>query len=432
MQVALTQLERPLGRKLSISLPPETYSVAISKRLADLSKSVSLNGFRPGKVPVSVIDQRFGAQVRSEVAQELVREALGNSIRQHELRLAVDPAVRFVNPPSLASFEFEAEFEVMPEIGPIDVGALQVTRVVSQIDDADIDRMIENLRLQRRTWKDVERAAGKGDLVAFEMAVTVDGERFPAEGHERAATVIGSGVVVPEVESALEGRSAGDQLEVAFSYPENHRDPKVAGKPAQAEIRIVHVQEAVLPEVDADFVRSFGIHDGEIDTFRREVRNNLEREMRGALSQRLRVEVINKLIAAYPTFELPLSMVESEARRLRAMAIQQAENQGAKLEQEPELDAFMREARARVRGGLLLGEVARQNGLKLDQRRVREAIEVIASTYEDPSSVIKMYRDDRRLLAAVQERVMEEQVAEWIAERAQTTDEPRAFVDLLK
>jgi trigger factor len=432
MQVALTQLERPLGRKLSISLPPETYSVAISKRLADLSKSVSLNGFRPGKVPVSVIDQRFGAQVRSEVAQELVREALGNSIRQHELRLAVDPAVRFVNPPSLASFEFEAEFEVMPEIGPIDVGALQVTRVVSQIDDADIDRMIENLRLQRRTWKDVERAAGKGDLVAFEMAVTVDGERFPAEGHERAATVIGSGVVVPEVESALEGRSAGDQLEVAFSYPENHRDPKVAGKPAQAEIRIVHVQEAVLPEVDADFVRSFGIHDGEIDTFRREVRNNLEREMRGALSQRLRVEVINKLIAAYPTFELPLSMVESEARRLRAMAIQQAENQGAKLEQEPELDAFMGEARARVRGGLLLGEVARQNGLKLDQRRVREAIEVIASTYEDPSSVIKMYRDDRRLLAAVQERVMEEQVAEWIAERAQTTDEPRAFVDLLK
>lgn len=432
MQVALTQLERPLGRKLSVSLPPETYSVAISKRLADLSKSVSLKGFRPGKVPANVIDQRFGAQVRSEVAQELVREALGSSIRQHELRLAVDPAVRFVNPPSLASFEFEAEFEVMPEIGTIDVNALQVSRVVSQIDEADIDRMIDNLRLQRRTWKDVERAAGKGDLVAFEMSVTVGGERFPAEGNERAATVIGTGVVVPEVESALEGRSAGDQLEVGFGYSESHRDPKVAGQQAQAEVRVVQVQEAVLPEVDADFVRSFGVYDGAIDTFRREVRNNLEREMRGALSQRLRVEVINKLIASYPAFELPSAMVDSEAQRLRAMAIQQAKNQGAALEQEPELAVFVSDARARVRGGLLMGEVAQQNGLKLEQRRVRDAIEVIASTYEDPSSVVKMYRDDQRLLAAVQERVMEEQVAEWVADRAQTTNEPRAFIDLLK
>jgi trigger factor len=432
MQVALTQLERPLGRKLSISLPPETYSVAISKRLADLSKSVSLKGFRPGKVPANVIDQRYGAQVRSEVAQELVRDALGNSIQQHALRLAMDPSVRFVNPPSLASFEFEAEFEVMPEIGAVAVDALEVTRVVSQIDDADIDRMIENLRLQRRTWSDVARAAGKGDLVAFEMAVTVEGERFPAEGFERAATVIGSGVVVPEVETALEGRSATDQLEVGFSYPEGHRDPKVAGKQAQAEVRVVHVQEPVLPAVDTDFIRSFGIFDGELETFRREVRNNLEREMRGALSQRLRVEVINRLIAAHPEFDLPPSMVDAEAQRLRAMAVQQAKNQGATVDQEPALELFMNDARARVRGGLLMGEVAQQNGLKLDQRRVRDAVEVIASTYEDPGSVIKMYRDDQRLLAAVQERVMEEQVAEWIAERARTTDEPRAFVDLLK
>ncbi len=432
MQVALTQLERPLGRKLSISLPPESYSVALSKRLSELSKSVSLKGFRPGKVPASVIEQRFGAQVRSEVTEQLVRDALGNSIQQHALRLAADPSVRFVQPPSLASFEFEAEFEVMPEIGAVDVSTLQVTRVVSVIEDADIDRMIENLQLQRRAWNNVERAAGKGDLVGFEMAVTVDGERFPTEGFERAATVIGSAVVVPELEAALEGRNAGDLLEVSFVYPENHRDSKVAGKTAHAQVRVAQVQEPQLPAVDADFVRSFGIHDGEIDTFRREVRNNLEREMRGALSQRLRVEVINKMIAAHQDFALPESMVQAEAQRLRAMAIQQAKNQGAQIDQEPELDLFLNDARARVRGGLLMGEVAQQNGLKLDQRRVREAIETIASTYEDPASVIRMYREDQRLLAAVQERVMEEQVAEWVAERAQTTEEPRAFVDLLK
>jgi trigger factor len=432
MQVALTQLERPLGRKLSISLPPESYSVALSKRLSELSKSVSLKGFRPGKVPASVIEQRFGAQVRSEVTEQLVRNALASSIQQHALRLAADPSVRFVQPPSLASFEFEAEFEIMPEIGSIDVAALQVTRVVSVIEDADIDRMIENLQLQRRAWNTVERAAGKGDLVAFEMAVTVDGERYPTEGAERAATVLGSGVVVPEVESALEGRVAGDELEASFIYPETHRDPKVAGKSAHAQVRVVQVQEPQLPAVDAEFVRSFGIYDGEVATFRREVRNNLEREMRGALSQRLRVEVINKLIAAYPSFELPESLVQGEAQRLRAMAIQQAKNQGAQIDQEPPLDLFLNDARARVRGGLLIGEVAQQNGLKLDQRRVRDAIEIIASTYEDPASVVKMYREDQRLLASVQERVMEEQVADWVAERAQTTEEPRAFVDLLK
>ncbi|MCU0755930.1 MAG: trigger factor [Xanthomonadales bacterium] len=432
MQVALTQLERPLGRKLSISLPPESYSVALSRRLSELSKSVSLKGFRPGKVPASVIEQRFGAQVRSEVAEQLVRDALGNSIQQHALRLAVDPSVRFVQPPSLASFEFEAEFDVMPEVGLIDVSALQVTRIVSVIEDADIDRMIDNLRLQRRSWNNVERAGAKGDLVAFEMVVTVDGERYPAEGSERAATVLGSGVVVPEVESALEGRVAGDALEASFAYPESHRDPKVAGKTAQAEVRVVQVQEPQLPEVDADFVQSFGIVDGDIETFRREVRNNLEREMRGALSQRLRVEVINKLIAAHSSFELPESLVQAEAQRLRAMALQQAKNQGAQIDQEPAIELFMNDARARVRGGLLIGEVAQQNGLKLDQRRVRDAVETIASTYEDPASVVKMYREDQRLLAAVQERVMEEQVADWVAERAQTTEEPRAFVDLLK
>lgn len=432
MQVALTQLERPLGRKLSISLPPESFSVALSKRLSELSKSVSLKGFRPGKVPASVIEQRFGAQVRSEITEQLVRDALGNSIQQHSLRLAADPSVRFVQPPSLASFEFEAEFDVMPEIGTIDVAGLQITRPVSVIEDADIDRMIDNLRLQRRSWHNVDRAAVKGDLVGFEMVVTVDGERFPAEGVERAATVLGSGVVVPEVEGALEGRVGGDELEASFAYPESHRDPKVAGKTAQAQVRVIQVQEPQMPEVDADFVRSFGIFDGEIETFRREVRNNLEREMRGALSQRLRVEVINKLIAAHPDFELPESMVQAEAQRLRAMAIQQAKNQGATLEQEPALELFVNDARARVRGGLLMGEVAQQNALKLDQRRVRDAVEIIASTYEDPASVIKMYRDDQRLLAAVQERVMEEQVADWVADHAQTTDEPRAFVDLLK
>lgn len=431
MQVSLSQLERPLGRKFVVTLDPQQYAVAISSRLRDISKSAQIKGFRPGKVPPNIIEQRFGQQVRAEVANDLVRESLGQALGEHSLRPAAPPDVRFVKAPTLAEFEYEAEFDVMPELPSIDPAALSVTRVTSSIGDEDLDRMIETLRMQRRSFSDVERAAQAGDLVAFSMVVTIDGTRYPAEGEERSATVIGSKAVLPEIEAGLVGLSVGDNKTVSVNYPESINDPAVAGKTGEAAITIAKVQEPSLPEVDADFVRSFGVAAGDIDTFRNEVRGNLEREMRAALSTKLRVEVSERLVNAFPEFALPQSMVTGEAEALRANALQQARNQGQKIDVEPPLDGFMDSAKRRVRAGLLYSEIARVNELKLDQRRVREAIQSIASTYEDPIEIVKMYQNDKRLMGALADRVMEEQVAEWVAERAQTTEEAKPFSQLL-
>jgi trigger factor len=320
----------------------------------------------------------------------------------------------------------------MPEIGPIDVGALQVTRVVSQIDDADIDRMIENLRLQRRSWTLVNRPAQAGDAVDLETWSLIDGERLPAEGAERGVTMIGSGAMFAEIENALVGMSAGEEKALTVTFPADWRVPQLAGKQAEVHVKVEAISEPSLPEVDADFIRSFGVKSGEQPQFRAEIRTNLERELKGALMSRLRREVGEQLIAAYAHVEMPPRVVENEARSMLAQTVEQARRQGRQLD--PPADAwrdFLEPARKRITVALLVGEIARRNELSLDPRRLNETLRLIASTYEEPQQVIDLYRNDRQLMAGLQNRVMEEQVIDWIAERAVHTDKPLSFQEAI-
>ena len=420
-----------LERRINFSLPAEQLESGVSGRLREIARTARIKGFRPGKVPTKVIEQRYGDQVKAEVLGGLVRQAFDSAVRENELRLAGNPRIDRAGESEL---DFVATFEIVPDFGDVDVTKLTVIRHTAEVTDADIDQMIENLRLQRRTWNKVEREAKEGDLVAGALWTQFGDFRQPAEGEERFNTVIGSGQLLPALESALAGLQPGVEHVLDVAFPENWRQPQLAGKTAQVHVTLTQVSEPVLPEVDAAFIKSFGVKSGQVDKFREDIRSNLERELKGALMARLRREVGEQLTATWAHVELPPRLVENEARAMLAQQVEQIRRSGRDPGQPP-ADAhqnFVEPARKRVLAGLLVGEVARRHDLRLDPKRVNETLRLIASTYEEPEQVIEMYRNDPQLMQGLQGRVMEEQVIDWIAERAQHTEQALSFQEAIR
>ena len=420
-----------LERRMTLRLPAQDLETKVGGRLREMARTARIKGFRPGKVPTKVVEQRFGEQVRAEVLDGLLREGFDSAIRENELRLAGNPQIQ----PSDAEdgdLAYVATFEVMPDFGDIDVEKLEVVRHTAEINDADIDRMIDNLRLQRRSWSVVNRGAQEGDAVDLETWSQAGDERLPAEGTEKGVAVIGTGAMLAEIEAALVGIKAGEEKSIEVAFPADWRVPQLAGRTVQVHLKAEQVSEPVLPEVDDVFIRSFGVKSGELDQFRAEIRSNLERELKGALMGRLRREVGEQLIAAYSQVELPPRVVENEARQMAQQAFEQARRQGNVGEIPADAhEMFMDPARKRVLVGMLVGEVARRNALTLDPKRVNETLRLIASTYEEPRQVIELYRNDPQLMSGLQSRVMEEQVIDWIAERARHTEQALSFQEAI-
>lgn len=431
MQVSVESVGN-LERRMTLRVPAERVENQIGGRLREIARTARIKGFRPGKVPAKVIEQRYGAQVRGEVVDELLQQGFDQAVRENALRLAGNPRIEPSAEAGEGELAYVATFEVVPDFGDIDVTTLQVVRTTAEVTEDDIDRMIENLRLQRRSWTIVNRPAQTGDAADVETWSVIGGERLPAEGAERGVTMIGSGAMFPEIENAIVGMSAGEDKTLTVDFPENWRVPQLAGRQAVVNVKVEAISEPVLPEVDAEFIRSFGVRSGEMPQFRVEIRNNLERELKGALMSRLRREVGEQLVAAYAHVDMPPRVVENEARAMLAQTVEQARRQGRQVE--PPADAWrelLEPARKRITVALLVGEIARRNELTLDPKRLNETLRLIASTYEEPQQVIDLYRNDRQLMAGLQNRVMEEQVIDWIAERAVHTDRPLSFQEAI-
>jgi trigger factor len=420
-----------LERRLTFTLPEDRLQTHVGGRLREIARTARIKGFRPGKVPTKVIEQRFGPQVRAEALDGLLRETFDSAVREHALRIAGQPRI---DRNGEGEFDFVATFEVVPDFGDVDVAKLNVIRHAADVTDADIDQMIENLRLQRRTWSPVERGAKNGDLVALETWSQAGDERLPAEGAEKGSSILGSGVMFEQIEKGLEGLAKGEEKTLSVDFPADWRVPQLAGKTVDVHVKATDVSEPVLPEVNKEFIKSFGVKNGEAEQFRADIRSNLERELKGALMNRLRREVGEQLIAAYAHVEMPPRLVENEARSMLAQQVEQVRRSGRNPGEVP-ADAhqgFMDAARKRVLVGLLVGEVARRNELRLDPKRVTETLRLIASTYEEPEQVIEMYRNDPQLMGGLQSRVMEEQVIDWIAERAQHTEQALSFQEAIR
>ena len=430
MQVSLENTAS-LERRMTVSLPAERLDGVVGKRLQEIARTAKLKGFRPGRIPPKVIEQRFGPQVRDEALGELIRQTFDEAVRQENLRPAGNPDIKAEPKGEAGEICYTATFEVVPDFGSIDVSALEFERTAASVEDADIDAMLETLRQQRQAWHPVSRAARAGDLVRVETYASVGSERIPAEGVEQGATVIGSNAMLPELEAQLVGMSAGEEREVEVTFPATWRVLAMAGQAAKVLVKLGQVAESFVPELDEAFIKSFGVRSGKLDVFRKEVRANLERELKGTLMNRLRAEVAQKLIAAYAHVEMPPRLVDVEARALAQSTAENARQQGqSNITESPE--PFMNAARQRVAAGLLVGEIARQNSLSLDPARVRETMQLIASTYEDPSQVIELYRNDPNLMRNLQNRVMEEQVIDWIAERANANEQTVSFADVMR
>lgn len=430
MQVSVEHLSN-LERKLTVSVPADRLESRISERLREMSRTVRLKGFRPGKVPAKVIEQRFGAQVRNEAMSEVIQDSFGEALRQENLRPAVPPSIQTDGKPQDGEFRYVATFEVMPEVGAIDVSGLKVKRPVSKVEDKDIDQMIETLRLQRRGWDVVERPAQDGDLVMFESFVMVGDARAPAEGYERSGTILGTKAMMPKVEEALLGISVGEERSLEIEFPAEHRNAELAGKTGTMTVKATRVSAPNLPEVDDAFMASFGVAEGGVDKFREEVRANLERELKGALMARLKSDVVAKLLEQHKDLELPKKMIEAEASGLANQAEQRAKQQGQK-DAKATPEAFMSVAKQRVAAAVLLGELGRQNQIKLDQSRVAEMMASIASTYEDPQQVFELYRGDAQLMRGLESRVIEDQVIDWIADHADLSEESLSFAEVMR
>jgi trigger factor len=419
-----------LQRKLTVRLPAERVESRVRERISELGRTVRLKGFRPGKVPAKVIEQRFGQQVRNEALSEVIRSSFQEVVQQEKLRPAMAPSITSNANAPAGEIEFTATFEVVPEIGPIDVSGIEVVRTVAAVSDADVDRMIDTLRMQRRSFSPVERGAAANDMAVFDYSATTAGGRHPAEGMDRAGTIIGSGAFLAAFEEALVGAKAGETRRFDVTFPAGFREAALAGQAAQVEVQVLKVQEAHLPAVDDAFIATFGVRDGGLERFRNDVRSNLERELEGTLRARVKAETMDRLVKAYQSLEVPAGMVAAEARAMLAQAQQHARQAGADVPQSPQ--PFEAAASRRVRAFLLLNEIGAQNSIQVDQRRVADTLAVIASTYEEPEKVVELYSRDAELMHGLRNRVMEEQALDWILAHAHVSERPSTFEQVMQ
>jgi len=416
-----------LERRLTVNIPEDEFLGKIETKLRDLCKQVKIKGFRPGRVPMSVVKQRYGKQVRREIVTEAMQFSLQQAIQDEKLRPATQPQVDKV-PESLdkGDLEFSAVLEVYPDIGEIDVSTLEVSRPQATVEDEDVEEMLQTLRKQRRTWDLVERKAKAGDQVLLEYAAEVDGNRVPEEDMQRLAIIMGESGF-DELEKAIAKIPAGEEKNVKLNFPEGFREPRLAGKKAPVDLKVISVKESNLPEVNEEFIRDFGVEDGTEETLREEIRLNLERELAQAINSITKRRLISALVKSKPEMQVPKGIVREEARSLAAQtaARQGMEPNAAMAEQ------FMPIAEERVRGGLLMGELSHINGIRSDGARVREAIETLASTYQQPEEVVQMYYSNENLLRQVESSVMEDQVVDWVLENAKVTPQELKFQEVI-
>lgn len=415
-----------LGRRLKVEVPADQIDGRVQQRIRELGKKVKLKGFRPGKVPMKVLEQRFGDQVREEVVNEVLRDTFQKAVSREKLRPAGTPEITAQGHRSGEKLEYTADFEVYPELDSLEVSGLEIRRPRAEVTEADVEGMIETLRRQRRSWEQVERGARQGDLVVIEYRAEAGASAHPAEGMERAGTVLGSGALFGDLEASLEGVSKGDEKTVEVTFPEDFRAEALAGAKGTVQLRVLSVSEEALPAVDADFAKSFGVASGDLEEFRAEVRRNLERELQQAVLERLRRQVVDGLVRSHPGLQVPESLVEEEAERISRQAA------GAEGGEPPPASAFRDQARRRVTAGFLMTELASRNGIRPDNERVSGKIAEIAATYEQPEQVVEAYRSDPRLLESVRNLVLEEQVVEWVVENARVSDQAMSFDELMR
>ncbi len=420
-----------LERRVSMTLPADEIERQIDARLKQLAGNVKMPGFRPGKVPLKLVAQTYGTQVRSEVLSDAVQKSFSDAVKEANLKVAGYPRIERKDGAAAEALEFSATFEIYPEVKVGDLAGRTIERPQVTVDDAAVDKTISILRKQRTTYAPASRAAQDGDRLTVDFEGTIDGQPFQGGSAQNFVFGVGEGRMLPEFDAAARGMSAGETKTFTLKFPDDYHGKEVAGKEATFRITMKSVDEPRLPELDADFARSLGVADGDVAKMKSEVRANVEREAAKRVEARVKSQALQALLDATP-LELPKSLVEMETQQLMQRAAADLQARGIRPEQMPlQPAAFEEPAKRRVALGLIVGELARAENLQPKPAEVRAVIEQEAQTYENPAEVVKWFYMQPQRLSEMEGVALEANVVKWVLSKANVVDKPVPFDDLM-
>lgn len=428
MQVSVESTSA-LERRLTIGVPAERIESEVNKRLEQTARRAKIPGFRPGKVPMSVIRQRYEDAARQEALGDVIQATFYEAVVEQKLKPAGAPSVEPKVFEKGKDLEYIATFEIYPEFEVTGLESIAVERLQAEVIDADVDNMLEILRKQNTRYEQVEREAHNDDQLNIDFVGKMNGEAFAGGSAKGTLLVLGSGRMIPGFEEGLVGAKAGDERVLSLTFPEDYQNLDLAGKAAEFAVTVNSVAEAKLPELNAEFFALFGINESTLEAFRAEVRKNMERELRQAIKAKIKNQVMDGLLAANPV-EVPKALVESEVNRLRVQAVQQFGG-NIKPEQLP-AELFEEQAKRRVVLGLIIAEMVKQFEIKPDEQRVRGLIEEMAAAYQEPEQVISWYYKNEQQLNEVRSVVLEEQVVDTVLQKANVTDKAVSYEEAVK
>jgi len=431
MQTTLETIGQ-LERRLNLAVPVAEIESEVEKRLARLAKNVKVPGFRPGKVPMKMVAQQYGPQVRTEVITDAVQAGFADAMRDQNVRVAGYPRIEpKANAAAADNLEFSAVFEVYPDIRLGDLSTVGIERPVATVGPEDVRNTIEVLRKQRTTYSPVARAAALGDRAVVDFSGRIDGVEFPGGQAKDFAIVLGEGRMLPEFEAAVTGMAAGETKSFGLVFPADYHGKEVAGKAAEFSLTAKSIEEPALPEVDAEFAKAFGVASGDLNELNAEIEANLKLELKRKIDTRLKEQALGAL-RARAELALPRSLVEIEAQNMAGRMAEEMRRQGMKAEDiklAPEM--FRDNAAERVALGLILAEVVRGHGLTAKPEQVKAMVQEAAQTYEQPDAVVRWHYEKPERLNEFEALAVERNVVEWVLARAKVVDKPTTFAELM-
>lgn len=431
MQQAVETKPSPLERQLKVAVPVAALEADIADRIKKLARTVKMQGFRPGKVPIKMVERHYGFQVRQEALSESVQRLFAEAVRTNNFRVAGMPRFEPVTGGAdTEAFEFQAVFEVYPDITMGELSSAEVKRPVTAVEEKDVDATIETLRKQRAKYEPVTRGAADGDLVNIDFEGKVDGAPFDGGKGQNFTVVLGEGRMLPDFEAALKGLAEGAEKTFPITFPEDYVE-HLKGKTAEFSVKVNQVAEPKLPPVDAEFAKSLGVEDGDVARMRAEIRQNVEREVKKRVQSRVKDQVMAGLVSS-ATFEVPRALMDAEIARMQELAVADLKQRGMTTEgiQLP-TDLFADRARSRVTLGLLVADLVRKNDLSPRPEQVRKVIEEHAESFEQPAEMVRWFYGQPERMAEVEALVMEDNVVEWSLARMKVEDQVTPFDELM-
>jgi len=426
-----TEAASVLERRIDMTVALAEVDKDVEQRLKQMSRTVKMAGFRPGKVPMKMVAQQYGPQARSEAIGAAVEKAYGEKVREQNLRVAGYPRIEPKGDATPGMLGFTAVFEVYPDIVPGDVTGEAIEKPTLTVTEAEVDKTLEVLRKQRTTYVATDAASAKGDRLVIDFLGRKNGEEFPGGKASDYTVMVGGGMMLPDFEAQLEGVKAGDSKTFDVSFPADYQAAELAGATVQFEMTVKKVEAARLPEVDAEFARQLGVADGDVAKMRVEVRANLEREVKKRLQGKVKEQVMDALLKVNPV-EVPKALVAMESEQMAETARRDMESRGMGMKNIPvEASWFTEQATRRVKLGLLLGELVKAKDLHVKPEQVRTIVDEFAETFEDPKEVVRWYYSQPQRLAEAEALALENNVVDWVLANAKVSEAPIAFDDLM-